>query len=47
MKQDDETCLVVRAKCHLMLGNSDKALEDANQALEQEEEGRKNIRVNK
>jgi len=45
MKQDDETCLVVRAKCHLMLGNSDKALEDANQALEQEEEGRKNIRA--
>jgi len=45
MKPDDETCLVVRAKCHLMLGNSEKALDDANRAIEQEEEGRKNIRV--
>merc|ERR1712029_544125 len=47
MKPDDETCLVVRAKCNLMLGNSTKALEDANQAISiaQEDEGKKNIRA--
>lgn len=45
MKENDETCLVIRAKCHLMLGNSEKALIDANTAIEQEEEGKKNIRA--
>ncbi|XP_012939493.1 tetratricopeptide repeat protein 25 isoform X5 [Aplysia californica] len=45
MKPEDKTCLVVRAKCHLMLGNSEKALEDANTALDQDEDGKRDIRA--
>lgn len=45
MKNGDKTCLVVRAKCYLMLGNAEKALADANAALEQDEDGKRDIRV--
>ena len=45
MKNGDKTCLVVRAKCFLMLGDSEKALIDSDEALEQSEEGKKDIRV--
>ncbi|RUS85830.1 hypothetical protein EGW08_006382 [Elysia chlorotica] len=38
MRNGDKTCLVVRSKCFLMLGNSERALEDADSALEQDEE---------
>ena len=45
MRNGDKTCLVVRSKCFLMLGNSERALEDADAALEQDEEGVRDIRV--
>ncbi|CAL1526419.1 unnamed protein product [Lymnaea stagnalis] len=45
MKGGDKTCLVVRAKCYLMLGNAEKALADAESALEQNEDGKKEIRA--
>ena len=46
MKPNDKTCLVTRSKCYLMLGNSNKALADAESALEVDEEGKgKDIRV--
>lgn len=45
MKNGDKTCLVIRAKCHLMLGNSDLALTDANAALDQDEDCKRDIRV--
>ncbi|KAJ3053620.1 Tetratricopeptide repeat protein 25, partial [Rhizoclosmatium hyalinum] len=33
MKLDDKNCLVARSKCYLQLGDSEKALEDANLSL--------------
>ncbi|GFS07544.1 tetratricopeptide repeat protein 25 [Elysia marginata] len=45
MRNGDKTCLVVRSKCFLMLGNSERALEDADAALEQDEEGVRDIRA--
>ncbi|ESP00853.1 hypothetical protein LOTGIDRAFT_140423 [Lottia gigantea] len=46
MKEDDPTCLVIRAKCYLMLGNAEAALEDADHALKYEDEnGTKDIRA--
>lgn len=45
MKTGDKTCLVVRSKCYLMLGNAEKALADAEAALEQDEDGKRDIRV--
>ncbi|BFZ01390.1 hypothetical protein BsWGS_04429 [Bradybaena similaris] len=45
MKNGDKTCLVIRAKCHLMLGNSDQALADANAALDQDEDCKRDIRA--
>lgn len=45
MKPGDKTCLVTRSKCYLMLGNSQAALADAEAALDQDEEGKKDIRV--
>ncbi|XP_025086327.1 tetratricopeptide repeat protein 25-like isoform X4 [Pomacea canaliculata] len=44
MKPGDKTCLVTRSKCYLMLGNSQAALADAEAALDQDEEGKKDIR---
>ncbi|GFO25847.1 tetratricopeptide repeat protein 25 [Plakobranchus ocellatus] len=45
MRNGDKTCLVVRSKCFLMLGNSERALEDADAALELDEEGVRDIRA--
>lgn len=45
MRNGDKTCLVVRSKCFLMLGNSERALQDADAALEQDEEGVRDIRA--
>ncbi|XP_059176254.1 outer dynein arm-docking complex subunit 4-like isoform X2 [Physella acuta] len=45
MKAGDKTCLVVRSKCYLMLGNAEKALADAEAALEQDEDGKRDIRA--
>ncbi|XP_012936467.1 tetratricopeptide repeat protein 25 [Aplysia californica] len=33
LRQDDRICLVCRSKCHLMLGDTNKALQDAEAAL--------------
>lgn len=45
MHPGDKTCLVTRSKCYLMLGNSQAALTDAEAALDQDEDGKKDIRV--
>ncbi|XP_055874374.1 outer dynein arm-docking complex subunit 4-like isoform X1 [Biomphalaria glabrata] len=45
MKPDDKTCLVIRSKCYLMLGNAEKALADAEAALSQDDDGKKDIRA--
>ncbi|KAK7507840.1 hypothetical protein BaRGS_00000805 [Batillaria attramentaria] len=45
MKPGDKTCLVTRSKCYLMLGNSESALTDSEAALDQDEDGKKDIRA--
>ncbi|KAH9524770.1 Tetratricopeptide repeat protein 25 [Bulinus truncatus] len=45
MKPEDKTCLVIRSKCYLMLGNAEKALTDAEAALGQEDDGKRDIRA--
>ena len=46
MKASDKTCMLTRSKCYLMLGNSNKALADAESAMENDEDGKgKDIRV--
>nr|KAG5713745.1 hypothetical protein BaRGS_024372 [Batillaria attramentaria] len=47
MKPGDKTCLVTRSKCYLMLGNSESALTDSEAALDQDEDGKKDIRKQK
>ena len=38
LKPDDQQCLVTRSKCHLMVGNPDAALADAEAALDQDKQ---------
>jgi len=43
IKPDDKTCLISRSKCHLMLGDAQAALKDAEAALEEDKEFNKGL----
>ncbi|XP_071101077.1 outer dynein arm-docking complex subunit 4-like [Haliotis cracherodii] len=45
MHTGDRVCLVRRSNCYLMLGNAEQALADANECLEQDDEGKKDIKA--
>ncbi|XP_046581289.1 outer dynein arm-docking complex subunit 4-like isoform X2 [Haliotis rubra] len=45
MRSGDRVCLVRRSNCYLMLGNAEQALADANECLEQDDEGKKDIKA--